>query len=423
MPDDTAQRTKPQATADIHILPLGRKRGARNKGSAPQGQATSESRQETQEKNFSTLTHKLERRLNRFESELKDSLKILEHDLHKAVVDKKAPVTDKELKSELSALSEQLERRVQKTLEGLSRDKSNTKADHERLEGVKRLVSQLTKILSFDFYKRVVDMLGTEENQPEVDPFGMDPALVAKIRPIFDFFYYKYWRVTTTGLENIPADGRALLVANHSGTVPYDGAMIRAAILNEHPQRRDARYLVENFVYHMPILGTFMYRIGAVRACPENAELLLSAGHLVIVFPEGVKGIGKYYRHRYKLQRFGRGGFIKLCMKTKSPLIPVGIVGAEEIHPIIAKSNILAKTIGIPYIPITPTFPFMGLLGLIPLPSKWSIHFGKPVSFEDHGPKAVENELLIHHLSEKVRGDIQEIIFELLRKRRSVWTG
>ena len=251
----------------------------------------------------------------------------------------------------------------------------------------------------------------------------MDPALVAKIRPIFDFFYYKYWRVTTTGLENIPADGRALLVANHSGTVPYDGAMIRAAILNEHPQRRDARYLVENFVYHMPILGTFMYRIGAVRACPENAELLLSAGHLVIVFPEGVKGIGKYYRHRYKLQRFGRGGFIKLCMKTKSPLIPVGIVGAEEIHPIIAKSNILAKTIGIPYIPITPTFPFMGLLGLIPLPSKWSIHFGKPVSFEDHGPKAVENELLIHHLSEKVRGDIQEIIFELLRKRRSVWTG
>ena len=199
--------------------------------------------------------------------------------------------------------------------------------------------------------------------------------------------------------------------------------MIKAAIMNEHPKRKDARFLVENFVYHMPFMGNLMYRIGGVRACPENAELLLNSEHLVVVFPEGVKGIGKFFNQRYKLQRFGRGGFIKLCMKTKSPLIPVGVTGAEEIHPIIFKSNILAKTIGLPYIPITPTFPFLGLLGCIPFPTKWAMHFGKPISFERHGIKAIDDELLIHKLSEQVRSEIQNIIIDLLKKRRSVFMG
>ncbi|MBU0506035.1 1-acyl-sn-glycerol-3-phosphate acyltransferase, partial [bacterium] len=193
--------------------------------------------------------------------------------------------------------------------------------------------------------------------------------------------------------------------------------------VNEHPVRRDARFLVEDFVYHMPILGTFMYRTGAIRACQENAERLLKKEHLVIVFPEGVKGIGKHYNKRYQLQRFGRGGFIKLCMQTKSPLIPVGIVGAEEIHPIIYKSNILAKTLHIPYLPITPTFPWLGLLGTIPFPTKWHIHFGKPMSFEKYKKADLENELLVHKLSEKVRGEIQNILVDLLKKRRSVWLG
>jgi 1-acyl-sn-glycerol-3-phosphate acyltransferase len=199
--------------------------------------------------------------------------------------------------------------------------------------------------------------------------------------------------------------------------------MLKAAIMNEHPTRKDARFLVEDFVFHMPILGSFMYRIGGVRACPENAQRLLEQDHLVIVFPEGVKGIGKYYNQRYKLQRFGRGGFIKLCINTKSPLVPVGIVGAEEIHPIVYKSNVLAKTIGVPYLPLTPTFPLLGLLGMIPLPSKWSIHFGEPILFDDYAPSVLDDELTIHHLSERVRSEIQKIILEQLRKRRSVWFG
>jgi 1-acyl-sn-glycerol-3-phosphate acyltransferase len=313
---------------------------------------------------------------------------------------------------------------MQKTLNALENTTKMSTEEKKNLEGVKNLSSQLTKILSFDFYKGVLSRLTKAESDEEVDPFGMDRHLVEKIRPLLDFLYYKYWRVAATGMENIPNEGKALIVANHSGTVPYDGAMIGSAIVNEHSIRKDARFLVEDFVYHMPIMGTFMYRVGGVRACQENAEYLLNAGHLVIVFPEGVKGIGKYYRNRYRLQRFGRGGFIRLCMKTKSPLIPVGIVGAEEIHPIFIKSHVIAKMIGIPYIPITPTFPLLGLLGMIPLPTKWSIHFGAPISFEKYGDALLDDDdLLINKMSEDVRSNIQEIVFELLRKRRSVFFG
>lgn len=255
------------------------------------------------------------------------------------------------------------------------------------------------------------------------DPFGLDPKTITKIKPFFDFLYYRYWRVEVLGIQNIADSGRSLLVANHSGTVPYDGAMIKAAILNEHTHRKDARFLVEDFVYHMPFLGNLMYRIGGVRACPENARKLLNNEHLVIVFPEGVKGIGKNFSQRYKLARFGRGGFVRIAMQTKTPIVPVCVVGAEEIHPILYKSSSLAKFIGVPYIPITPTFPLFGLLGAIPFPSKWYICFGKPIPMDHYSAKDLGNDLLIHELAEKVRTQIQSMIFEILKKRRSVLLG
>jgi 1-acyl-sn-glycerol-3-phosphate acyltransferase len=180
---------------------------------------------------------------------------------------------------------------------------------------------------------------------------------------------------------------------------------------------------VEDFVYYLPFLGTAMYRLGGVRASRDNAELLLNMNHLVAVFPEGVKGIGKRYSKRYHLQRFGRGGFIKLAIRTGSPIIPVAVIGAEEIHPILYKSSLLAKPLGIPYVPITPTLPWLGPLGLIPLPSKWSIYFGKPIDLKHYGKKALEDELQIHKLSEMVRQKIQEMITDALKKRRSVWWG
>ncbi len=257
-----------------------------------------------------------------------------------------------------------------------------------------------------------------------IEEFGMDPGLIRKAKPFFDFLYYKYWRVQVRGIQNVPATGRALIVPNHSGTLPYDGAMIGAAIVNEHASRRDVRFLVEDFVYHFPFLGTFMYRIGGVRACPENADRLLKTDHLVTVFPEGVKGIGKAYQQRYQLQRFGRGGFIKLALRTRSPIIPTAVIGAEEIHPLLYKSTLLARPFGLPYIPITPTLPLLGIFGLIPAPSRWTILFGKPIDFsKSYEPKDAENQLLVNKLSESVREKIQGMLTQGLKSRRSVWFG
>lgn len=372
---------------------------------------------------FEGLARKIESRIDKIEKELKDSLGILESDIQKLIDKSKDQVSEDEIREDIQRLADVLERRLQTSLENVLSSASRSSREQEEIKYLHGLSHEFSRFLSFDFLKGVFHRTQRNFKDVEVDEFGMDPVMVKKIKPLFDFLYYKYWRVKTTGIENIPNEGRALVVGNHSGTLPYDGSMLAAAIYNEHPVRQDARFLVENFVYHMPILGSLMYRIGGVRACPENAERLLQKGHLVVVFPEGVKGIGKYFKDRYKLQRFGRGGFIKLCIKTQSPLIPVGIVGAEEIHPILFKSNTLAKTIGVPYIPITPTFPFLGLLGAVPFPTKWSIHFGKPVSFQKYRRKTLDDEITIHKLSEMVRGEIQDILFDLLKKRRSVWNG
>lgn len=263
----------------------------------------------------------------------------------------------------------------------------------------------------------------SKRNESEVDELGMDVSAVEAVRPLFEFLYEDYWRVDVAGVKNVPATGRCLLVANHSGMLPYDGGMITVACLNEHKARRHVRFLIEDFVYHFPFMGTFMSRVGAVRACPENAAWLLKKEELVLVFPEGVKGLGKSYEERYQLKRFGRGGFIKLAIKTQTPIVPVAVIGAEEIHPIIWKSSVLAKAMGIPYLPVTPTFPWLGPLGLIPLPTKWKIEFGKPISFAKYKPSQAEDSLLIQSLAEKVRTEIQKMVNTGIRKRKSVWMG
>jgi len=264
---------------------------------------------------------------------------------------------------------------------------------------------------------------GADDLEREVDEFGMDLGLVEAVRPLFEFLFRDYWRVEVQGIENIPSKGRCLLVANHSGVLPFDGAMITIACLNEHRAKRHVRFLIEDFVYHFPFLGTFMHRIGAVRACPENAAWLLKKNQLVLVFPEGVKGLGKLYSERYQLKRFGRGGFIKLAIKNKTPIIPVSVIGAEEIYPVIWKSSILAKAMGVPYLPVTPTFPWLGPAGMIPLPTKWTIEIGKPVSFSKYKPKQAEDEILVNKLSEKIRAEIQTMVDKNLKKRKSVWAG
>jgi 1-acyl-sn-glycerol-3-phosphate acyltransferase len=253
-----------------------------------------------------------------------------------------------------------------------------------------------------------------------VDDFGRDPRATARWEWLFEFLYSKWFRVQATGLEHIPAKGRALLVANHAGSLPYDSAMVMHAVRRDHPARRDVRPLVEDTVFHLPFLGPIMNRIGGVRADPENAERLLLQDELVAVFPEGEKGMGKLWKDRYRLQRFGRGGFVKLALRTGAPIIPVAVVGAEEAAPMLGKVTWFAKNIGIPWIPVTPTFPWLGPAGLLPLPSKWYVAFGAPIDLgKAHGPAAAEDRLLVNRLADQIRTQIQDMIDGLLGQRRS----
>ncbi len=213
----------------------------------------------------------------------------------------------------------------------------------------------------------------------EVDEFGFDPeltdtVLAAPFRPLYE----KWFRVEVSGMQNVPDTGGALIVANHSGTVALDGVITALALLDHHPARRHLRLLGADLVFKTPFVGEFARKAGNTLACQADAERLLSSGELVGVYPEGFKGVGKPFADRYKLQRFGRGGFVSAALATKVPIIPCAIVGAEEIYPMLGNAPLLARLLGAPYFPLTPTFPWLGLLGMIPLPSKWYIEFGPP---------------------------------------------
>lgn len=279
------------------------------------------------------------------------------------------------------------------------------------------------ELLSSDYYLRQWGRLGMRNRSEEVDEFGLDPKYEARFQPILDFLYKRYFRVETVGAEHVPSEGRCVVVANHSGTIPYDGLMLKTALRSAHPAQRDLRWLAEDFIFYLPFAGAFMNRLGAVRACQENAERLLRGERLVAVFPEGVKGIGKLFRDRYRLQRFGRGGFIRLCLRTKTPIVPCAILGAEEATPMLFRFEGLSDLLGVPYVPITPTFPALGPLGLVPAPTKWKIVFGEPVDLSGYGPEAADDTLLVGRLSERVRATIQAMVDRGLADRRSVWFG
>jgi 1-acyl-sn-glycerol-3-phosphate acyltransferase len=257
----------------------------------------------------------------------------------------------------------------------------------------------------------------------EVDEFGFDPRFTETLMPFLEFLYTMWWRVETTGVEHIPDEGPALVVANHSGVLPWDAFMIRLAVRHQHPARRACRMLALDMFALLPFLAPMLARTGSVRANPENGERLLRRGDLVGVFPEGVKGVGKPFAQRYKLARFGRGGFVRLALRTGAPIVPCAVVGAEEVHPKVGSLDPLGRPLGLPYLPITPTFPWLGPLGVVPLPSKWSIEFGDAIPMDVHGPEAADDPILVHRLSEEVRSTIQQMIDSRLARRRSVWFG
>jgi 1-acyl-sn-glycerol-3-phosphate acyltransferase len=254
------------------------------------------------------------------------------------------------------------------------------------------------------------------------DEWGFDEEFAEAAYPLFEFLYEVWWRVTATGVHNVPSHGRAMLVANHAGSLfPFDASMMTAAIMKEHPLPRWPRFMVLNWAFELPFLSAFMRRVGGVPANPDNAAGLLERDQMVMVFPEGVRGTGKPFSERYRLQRFGRGGFVEVALRTGSPIVPVAVVGSEEIYPKLAESTAAARLIGAPFVPITPTFPALGLLGLIPLPSRWRIEFCEPLDLSEHPPEAAEDRRVVFELSEMVRETIQQKLYENLVKRGSAF--
>ncbi|MFF8847085.1 1-acyl-sn-glycerol-3-phosphate acyltransferase [Streptomyces sp. NPDC015127] len=255
-----------------------------------------------------------------------------------------------------------------------------------------------------------------------VDEFGYDAeltdqVLMSLLRPLSE----KYFRVEVKGIENIPSDGGALVVANHSGTLPLDGLMLQVAVHDNHPAGRHLRLLAADLVFMLPVVNELARKAGHTLACGEDAERLLQRGEVVGVMPEGFKGIGKPFSERYKLQRFGRGGFVSTALRAGVPIVPCSIVGAEEIYPMIGNAKTLARLLGFPYFPITPTFPWLGPLGAVPLPTKWTIQFGEPIATDGYPPEAAEDPMLMFNLTDQVREQIQHTLYKLLVQRRSVF--
>lgn len=256
----------------------------------------------------------------------------------------------------------------------------------------------------------------------QVDEFGFDRELTENVllpplRPLFNTWF----RVQTIGMHHLPATGAALVVANHSGTVPVDALMTALAVHDRHPAQRHLRMLGADLVFRLPFVGALARKSGQTLACNPDVERLLRAGELVGVWPEGFKGVGKPFRERYKLQRFGRGGFVSAALRTAVPIIPCSIVGAEEIYPLIGDLAPLARLIGAPYFPITPFFPWLGPLGAIPLPSKWYIEFGEPIPTAAYGAEAADDPMLVFNLADQVRETIQQTLYQLLAQRGGVW--
>jgi 1-acyl-sn-glycerol-3-phosphate acyltransferase len=255
------------------------------------------------------------------------------------------------------------------------------------------------------------------------DEWGYDPEVLTAVMPFFNFMYKAYWRVQVSGIENIPDEGRALMVCNHSGQLPWDGSMVGTAIYNEHPNQRLVRTLYASWFPTLPFLSALFTKLGQVLANEENGVRLLEQDQLVAVFPEGYKGVGKLFKERYRLARFGRGGFVRMALKTGAPMIPVSVVGAEETYISLAKSPTMAKLIGFPYFPISPTFPWLGLLGFVPIPTKWYIDIGEPIPTDAYNPGSANNLVLVSQPTHQVRNIVQNMIWSRLAQRRSVLFG
>jgi 1-acyl-sn-glycerol-3-phosphate acyltransferase len=255
----------------------------------------------------------------------------------------------------------------------------------------------------------------------EIDEFGFDPRLTEEVlAPIARLLHERWFRVDWVGMENVPAEGPALLVSNHAGTLPWDAIVMKFGVLDH--ANRHVRLLAANLAFRLPFVGPLARKSGNTLATQDDALRLLEADQLLGVFPEGYKGLGKPYRERYKLQRFGRGGFIEIALRARAPIVPVSIVGSEEVAPMLVDARPLARLFGFPYFPVTPTFPWLGPLGLTPLPTKWIVEFGEPIPTDEVADDAWQDPLTVFEMTDRVRDVIQQALYRNLTARRSIWS-
>jgi 1-acyl-sn-glycerol-3-phosphate acyltransferase len=323
-----------------------------------------------------------------------------------------------DLQEAVSALREEIQQRF---FSGSSPLLDPGRWAREVRDDVRARVARLDILRTYEDLRQRFSVFGMEERSAEVDDFGLDPAYLRQAQGLLDFLYERWWRVHVAGIGQIPRSPRVLFVANRSGILPYDGLMLAHAVEREHPDHFRPRFLVADWLVSLPFAQPVLARLGGVRACPENASRLLTNGTPVIAFPEGQKGALKPFRDRYRLQRFGRGGFVSLAIRHHLAVVPTAVVGAEEAHPVLFRPRFLGRLLGAP-LPVTATFPHLGPLGLVPLPSQWVIVFGEPFLFDAVDPERAEDPLYVNRTREIIRGSVQSLVEEGLRLRRSVWT-
>lgn len=276
-----------------------------------------------------------------------------------------------------------------------------------------------------DAVEALRELLPAMEEGRNFDDWGRSESFISRIEPLLDFYYRHWFRVEVHGIENVPDEGGALLVSNHSGAVPPDAPMVMQAIRNEHPRPRPLYMLVEHWFKGYPGISMLAARMGLVPAHPDNAQRLLhDEGRLAIVFPEGQKGSRKLAWQKYRLRRFGRGGFVRTAARARVPIVPVAVIGAEESMPIFAHFRALEKLTGLIYFPLTPAFPHFGLAGaLMYLPSKFKIFFMEPIDPADLPPDLERDPAAVQAVAERIRGQIQDRLDHEVAARRSAWTG
>jgi 1-acyl-sn-glycerol-3-phosphate acyltransferase len=270
------------------------------------------------------------------------------------------------------------------------------------------------------------DHLPALETERQVTDWGRSERVEGLFdRTVYEFFYNYWFRCEVEGIEHVPAEGGALIVSNHSGALPPDAPMIAQALKREHARPRPLHITVEHFFKGYPGFSMLVPKLGCVPAHPANVHRLLAdEEQLVLVFPEGRKGTVKTYKDRYRLRRFGRGGFVEAAMRARAPIQPVALIGAEEAAPIFAHFNVLAKLSGFTYFPLTPTFPHFGVLGMFGyLPAKFKIRFLPPIPTDDLGEAPWEDAGLVQTMAQDVRDLIQDHVVDMVGKRRSVWFG